>query len=197
MAKNKSSHRFGSRALMLVAVMVLLLVPIAAFAVGQTFPDVSPDDWFYDDVEWNAAEGIMNGAEDGNFYPHDPITRAEVAATNHRLFDAIPEGPEGPQGPQGLPGADGADGFGSIAFYTVPEIVPFDVGATGGTVNASPACMPGDQPISGSYIIYDAGWVTNSSLQGTQWVFSAQVFGAGSFDTLVVCAHVTPPAPTS
>jgi hypothetical protein len=110
MAENRKNQRSGRRALMLVAVMVLLLVPIAAFATSQTFPDVPPDRWDYNDIEWAIANGIMTGRADGKLYPDDSLRRGQAAALAHRLYDAIPAGATGPVGPAGADGADGVDG---------------------------------------------------------------------------------------
>ncbi|MFH0776146.1 MAG: S-layer homology domain-containing protein [Patescibacteria group bacterium] len=51
------------------------------------FPDVASSAWYYDYVETSYAHGILNGYDNGNFGPSDPITREQVAviAQNSRL----------------------------------------------------------------------------------------------------------------
>lgn len=43
------------------------------------FPDVASSAWYYDYVETAYAHGILNGYDNGNFGPADPITREQVA----------------------------------------------------------------------------------------------------------------------
>ena len=48
--------------------------------IEERFSDVSPDDWFYDNVMGAAANGYVSGYGDGTFGPTRSITRAEFAA---------------------------------------------------------------------------------------------------------------------
>ena len=50
------------------------------------FPDVSPDDWFYDYVVGSIQYGWINGYPDGTFGPNDPISRAEVTTITNRML---------------------------------------------------------------------------------------------------------------
>lgn len=53
----------------------------AAFAEIGTeprFDDVTPDDWFYDDVEWAAEQGLVSGVSDTRFDPNGGCSRAHV-----------------------------------------------------------------------------------------------------------------------
>ena len=45
----------------------------------QTFPDVSPGFWAFQEIEALAASGITQGFPDGTFRPTDPVTRAQMA----------------------------------------------------------------------------------------------------------------------
>lgn len=50
------------------------------------FPDVNPDDWFYDYVVGSIQYGWINGYPDGTFGPNNTITRAEVTAITNRML---------------------------------------------------------------------------------------------------------------
>ena len=50
------------------------------------FPDVNPDDWFYDYVVGSIQYGWINGYPDGTFGPNDSITRAEVTTITNRML---------------------------------------------------------------------------------------------------------------
>jgi len=53
------------------------------------FVDVPRSKWYAKDVEWAARSGIMVGVGDNKFEPDRNITRAEVAAVSHRLYNLI------------------------------------------------------------------------------------------------------------
>lgn len=48
------------------------------------FADVANGEWYTEAVRWAAAEGIVNGYEDGTFRPGNEITREQVMAILHR-----------------------------------------------------------------------------------------------------------------
>ena len=50
------------------------------------FPDVNPDDWFYDYVVGSIQYGWINGYPDGTFHPNATITRAEVTTITNRML---------------------------------------------------------------------------------------------------------------
>ena len=50
------------------------------------FPDVNPNDWFYDYVVGSIQYGWINGYPDGTFGPNDAITRAEVTTITNRML---------------------------------------------------------------------------------------------------------------
>lgn len=58
-----------------------------AATTAQAFPDVQPNDWFYDDVMSATAYGWINGNPDGTFAPYAPVTRAQAAAILNRMLD--------------------------------------------------------------------------------------------------------------
>ncbi|WP_331497456.1 S-layer homology domain-containing protein [Romboutsia ilealis] len=45
----------------------------------ESFRDVNPGDWFYDEVRIAINAGYINGRGNGIFAPYDPITRQEAA----------------------------------------------------------------------------------------------------------------------
>jgi len=45
----------------------------------QTFPDVAPGYWAFQEIEALAASGITTGFPDGTYRPTDPVTRAQMA----------------------------------------------------------------------------------------------------------------------
>lgn len=55
---------------------------------GQTFPDVTVNDWFAPAVSWASSQGYMTGYGNGSFGPNDPITREQIAAILYRCVDS-------------------------------------------------------------------------------------------------------------
>ena len=52
---------------------------------GNPFTDVHPDDWFYDDVMFVFANGLMVGTGDATFSPEISTSRAMIAVTLWRM----------------------------------------------------------------------------------------------------------------
>ncbi len=52
----------------------------------NSFPDVTPEDWYNNAVSTMASGGILKGYEDGTFRPKASITRAEFATIAIRFF---------------------------------------------------------------------------------------------------------------
>lgn len=57
--------------------------------VKLPFEDVSPDDWFYDDVKAAYLSGLIEGVSDTEFAPNESIKRADVAVIIDRLLSAV------------------------------------------------------------------------------------------------------------
>lgn len=72
----------------LAAVMLLFLT--AADALGQSFADVNPADWYYEAVEALAAEGVVGGDPAGDFRPYDPATRGQFASMLAGVLELAP-----------------------------------------------------------------------------------------------------------
>lgn len=49
------------------------------------FSDVSKDDWYYDNIAYVYATGLMNGTGDSSFSPEMPTTRAMIVTILYRL----------------------------------------------------------------------------------------------------------------
>ncbi len=63
---------------------------------GQTFSDVSPDQWYYPYVETIYAYDVINGYADGQFRPNATVTRAEgvkIITTAFQLEECVYENP--------------------------------------------------------------------------------------------------------
>ena len=59
---------------------------------GSPFGDVATGAWYTDAVIWAAANGIVNGYEDGTFHPDDAITREQLAAILYRYAQSKGQG---------------------------------------------------------------------------------------------------------
>lgn len=61
------------------------------FAMGSVsaaqFTDVSPNQWFYDDVMELTNSGVISGYNDGTFRPYDNVTRVQAAKIIHGAMD--------------------------------------------------------------------------------------------------------------
>lgn len=124
------------KAIAVVSTAILLAVGSVAVA-SHNFTDVDEGNIFHDDIAWMAENGITYGYGDGTYGPKDFMTREQMAAFMHRLYNRIqrdiPEVPDlselavevfneiesggvevigvqGPQGPKGDPGPQGPQG---------------------------------------------------------------------------------------
>lgn len=53
------------------------------------FNDVNEGDWYFDDVNWASANGIVNGFENGEFRPNDYITREDICVIIDRFYEKL------------------------------------------------------------------------------------------------------------
>lgn len=65
--------------------LILVLSTTAQAARLPEFQDVTPDDWFYDGVQYAYENGLMNGTGDGLFSPNDSTTRGMIVTIIYRL----------------------------------------------------------------------------------------------------------------
>ena len=66
------------KVILAAVLMLFLIVPVTAWA--REFPDVPSGYWAKNDIDEMANLGFLAGNPDGNFYPENPVTRAEFAA---------------------------------------------------------------------------------------------------------------------
>ena len=74
------------------AVMVVSLVvavPATAVAQSQRFPDVPPDHYAFEAVEWAAEVGVTTGYTDGTFKPQRPLIKRHAVVFMERFYDEI------------------------------------------------------------------------------------------------------------
>jgi hypothetical protein len=64
------------------------------------FTDVATDDWYYDEVQYVAENGLMNGTGDTTFDPESDMTRAMLVTVLYRL--------------EGEPAVTGTSGFSDV-----------------------------------------------------------------------------------
>lgn len=82
------------RFLISLGVGVAVALMTASSVLSAQFMDVAPDYWAYDYIEALAARHIINGHEEGDFRPMDPVTRSQFAAIVQQAFlasEPIPE----------------------------------------------------------------------------------------------------------
>ena len=64
---------------------------LAATAVAQSqrFPDVPPDHYAFEAVEWAADAGVTTGYSDGTFKPEQPLIKRHAVVFMERYYDEI------------------------------------------------------------------------------------------------------------
>ena len=76
------------KAIAVVSTAILLAVGSVAVA-SHNFTDVDEGNIFHDDIAWMYDNGITYGYGDGTYGPKDFMTREQMAAFMHRLYDRI------------------------------------------------------------------------------------------------------------
>ncbi|WP_077214839.1 S-layer homology domain-containing protein [Bacillus dakarensis] len=66
--------------------MIVNALNLEAAGSAKSFPDVNSSAWYYPYVQIATSHGIINGKEDGKFYPNDKINRGQMAAMIYRAF---------------------------------------------------------------------------------------------------------------
>ena len=61
--------------------------PRAAPRATPTFTDVPEDHPFFEEIEWAAEQGYVEGFDDGTFRPTTPVSRQILTAFLYRLVD--------------------------------------------------------------------------------------------------------------
>lgn len=62
---------------------------MAYIVAPSDFPDVDRDEWYADGVYQARQAGWISGYKNGNFGPHDPILRAELATILSRYDETM------------------------------------------------------------------------------------------------------------
>lgn len=69
----------------------LLSLGIVYAQEAKTFPDVDYDAYYGTAVSILSSRGVINGYDNGNFGPNDPVTRAQLSAILHRNDTLSPD----------------------------------------------------------------------------------------------------------
>lgn len=83
-----NSHGYGLPVLPLTDKLEILEI-LRRGADEMKFTDVNESDWFHDEVEKAANDGLLQGYEDGTFKPNNSITRAEAAVISNRILEKV------------------------------------------------------------------------------------------------------------
>jgi hypothetical protein len=137
------------RAVLVIAALLALLLPVAAIA-GNTsgFDDVPDDNIFASDIGWMNDNGITKGCNppaNTLFCPQDDVTREQMSAFMHRLATSRAvdagtvegytadelKGQTGSAGPSGADGAKGDTGDQGVKGDAGDQGVKGDTGDTG------------------------------------------------------------------
>lgn len=120
---------------LLALVLVLTLLPTAAFAAGGDLPftDVTPSDSFYSSIRYVYEKGVFKGVSADQFSPYASTTRAMLVTVLHRL--------EGEPTP--TKEADFAD-VTSDSWYAASAAWSAEMGIVAGTENG----FDGNRPIT-------------------------------------------------
>lgn len=90
--------------------------PVETQKPTQYFPDVADDAWYAEAVNTMAANGILNGYDDGLFHPENYVTTGELCAIIYRLAKN--------DNPVGKPVPDDRPEFSHWAAYAIYALGP-------------------------------------------------------------------------
>ena len=80
-------RRRGAVTVLVVGVVGALTA--TAVAQSQRFPDVPPDHYAFEAVEWAAEVGVTAGYTDGTFRPEQPLSKRHAVVFMERYYDQI------------------------------------------------------------------------------------------------------------
>ena len=73
-----------------LAVVGVLAAGSAVLAQSlQRFPDVAPDHYAHDAIQWAAEVGVTTGYTDGTFKPERPLSKRHAVVFMERYYDEI------------------------------------------------------------------------------------------------------------
>ena len=74
----------------IASVVAVVIAPGAsAVAQSQRFPDVAPDHYAFEAVEWAAEVGVTFGYNDGTFQPERPLHKSHAVLFMERYYNEI------------------------------------------------------------------------------------------------------------
>ena len=76
-------------AAIVLAAGAVVALTATAVAQSQRFPDVPPDHYAYEAVEWAAEVGVTTGYGDGTFKPEEPLIRRHARVFLERFYDDV------------------------------------------------------------------------------------------------------------
>ena len=76
-------------AVIVLAAGVIGALTATAVAQSQRFPDVAPDHYAFEAVEWAAQVGVTTGYTDGTFKPQRPLSKRHAVVFMERYYDEI------------------------------------------------------------------------------------------------------------
>ena len=83
-------------AAIVLAAGVIGALTATAVAQSQRFPDVAPDHYAFEAVEWAAEVGVTTGYTDGTFKPERPLSKRHAVVFMERYYDEILGADESP-----------------------------------------------------------------------------------------------------
>ena len=86
---NKSFVKKKRLVAIVFAAGVIGALTATAVAQSQRFPDVPPDHYAFEAVEWAAEVGVTTGYTDGTFKPERPLSKRHAVVFMERYYDEI------------------------------------------------------------------------------------------------------------
>ncbi|KKT01568.1 MAG: S-layer domain-containing protein [Candidatus Peregrinibacteria bacterium GW2011_GWF2_43_17] len=78
-----------AEAVQIISNALTLVMENNAGAPGNSYPDISQEDWYYTAVLQSTAYGIVEGTPEGNFEPNRSINRAESSKIIKKFMDLL------------------------------------------------------------------------------------------------------------
>jgi hypothetical protein len=75
--------------LLATSLTLLSIFTVFASGPGEPFPDVDENAYYSDSTLWVRNMGLIEGYDNGDFGPDDPVTRGQLAVILERYDDAL------------------------------------------------------------------------------------------------------------